>query len=168
MPCCHKFADVECGQDKGHLGVHTSYEETSSSETETCFTVREWNDDGETSKEELGAAFPCDYDKGDGERQKIMSIAIADARHNLPAGTVFEIRAKEYPVNGGKKSDWGVRHVSQREMAENWGIAWYVRPKQPKGFEHCETKTTPLVKFATDKGEKDELGGYVLLARIKA
>ncbi len=149
--CGHEFkTGVTCGKEKGHDGVHSFYK----SVPEGCIALF-WNDDCETERPELCEIFPCDYAAGKKVRMETMRLAINDAKKTLPPGEVFEIRAKEYPVD--------------REAEKDWGIAWYVIPKQPKGFEHLETKKSPLLQNDVDEGIKDdEFGGYVLLARIKA
>jgi hypothetical protein len=129
--------------------------------------VRTWNDDCETELPELFKEFPIDYDRGDEARRDILRAVIADAKKNLPEGTVFEVRAKLYPADGGKSTDFGTKHMTRRDMAKDWGMCWYVVPKQPKGFEHLETATEPLVEHLPDEGEWDPVGGYVLLARVK-
>jgi hypothetical protein len=165
--CNHEFienTEVKCGQESSHDGTHSCYREE-----DRGLCIYEWNDSGETAGQEFGECFPCDYDAGENERKKAMSLAIEGARHKLPKGMVFEIRAKIYPITQGYKGDYGRRYITRREMAKNWGIAWYVRPKQPNGFEHYETPTEPLVQYnRTDKGKHEKLGGYILLARIKA
>ncbi len=152
--CGHEFGEFRCCKDVGHTGVHSDYGPVRSHELSSSFVVRQWNDDGETEVPELFSEFPCDYDAGEAVRKETMDAAIADAKMKLPKGTVFEVRAKPYPVN-------------QREMASDWGMCWYVVPKQPNGFEHLETQTEPLVEHPLREGEWIPEGGYVLLARVK-
>jgi len=165
MKCGHRLnSGVVCEKPPGHSGTHQS-----ASIQEGSFAVCEWNDNGETAVDEMGRAFSCDYDDGYAEREKIMSLAVMDAKSSLPPGAVFEIRAKEYPRKEGKPGDYGeFNGPTRRDMAKNWGIAWYVRPKQPVGFEFLETATRPLFQKKADDGEYIEMGGYVLLARIQS
>ena len=114
------------------------------------------------NKAEFGEAFLCNYDAGHKERQEAMDAAIADARRKLPKGMVFEIRAKTYPIEGGYTSVYNNLHISREEMAAEWGIAWYV------GFEEYRTPAEPLLLNAPHEGTYDELGGFVLLARLEA
>jgi len=175
--CNHEFigeVGVKCDKEKGHENHHECYYETASSKTETSFKIYEWNDAGQEPiyPEEKGVAFPVNYDDGHDERQKTMSLAIFDAKKNLPEGSVFEIRAKSMPKAINFPDDYGRLDRTKDEMAKNWGIAWYHVPKveQPEGFESIadlSTEIGPLFESDVDKGKEYKLGGYILLARIK-
>jgi len=174
MSCSHLYEGnnsiIQCKGRCGHDGPHYSYEKVSHNQGVKAFKKYLWNNNGEVPAQpvENGRAFQCDYDLGREERKKIMSLAIADARGTLPKGMVFEIRTKIIPAE--TKLDYGRRSLTRREMAENWGIAWYsVQPvSQPVGFEGCYSYTPdePLFQCDVDIDKEPELGGYRLLARI--
>jgi hypothetical protein len=113
------------------------------------------------NRAEFGEVFPCNYDAGYEKRQEVMQAAIADARLKLTAGMVFEIRAKMYPEEG-YTTPFQRSQVTREEMAADWGIAWYL------GFEEFRTPTEPLCIYAPHEGTYDELGGFILLARLEA
>jgi len=173
--CSHKFAkkpEVRCDKAGGHSGGHSSYHDTGGD----TFKHYIWNDDSEVPvvPEEYGRAFSVNYDDGHDERQRIMDLAILDAKKTLSTGVgvIFEVRAKETP----KKtiSDYGRAIQTRDEAAKEWGICWYYVPhvKQPAGldgtYSWLSTAAEPLFQGDVDCGERIELGGYILLARIKA
>ena len=153
-----------CCGERGHKGLHTFYDYTKDS-----VVLYEWNNGGETLPENWMQfnSFPCDFDKGEQERKRIMTLAIKDAKENLAKGTIFEVRAKGYPFEG--KAESARVAQTKRERAKDWGIAWYCVRGLPKGFEDMETAKEPLFACdSTEKGKVNVLGGYVLMARIKA
>lgn len=167
MKCGHGAGEYICDLDKGHSGNHRRTKEIKRNlfPGESEFTIHEWNDEGYTPLPEHGDSFQCDYDDAEDCRHT-KELAIFAARRYLTPGVVFEIRAKLYPED--RTTDYGTKKITRDEAAKDWGIAWYLVPKQPKGFEHLETATEPLVDYEYDQGEHIEAGGYILLARIKA
>ena len=145
-----------CSLEKGHDGLHFHLGDS----------VETWNDGGETAIPDVGRAFPCPYSEGRQERNKILSLVILDAKKSLSKGTVFEVRAKPYPIKDGAFSDFGTKRLTYDDQSNDWGIAWYLVPKQPVGFEHLETPTSPLFTCDVDSGEATPFG-YVILARIE-
>ena len=115
------------------------------------------------SEEELGRGFLCDYDEGHLEREKVMAQAIHDAKAELPEGTAFEIRSKVLPKDCS--TDYNRTFRNKRYMAENWGIAWYC---VLEGSKWEPTPTEPLFQNDVDEGQPDELGGFILIARMVA
>lgn len=159
--CGHAHKGHVCNLDGGHIGIHNETKSVGPGD----FQLHEWNDQEQERTSELGEAFTCNYDDA-ADCRRAKEQAIADARKLFEPGTVFEIRAKLYP--GDRTTDYGTKKITRDEAAKDWGIAWYLVPKQPKGFEHLETATEPLVDYEYDQGEHIEAGGYILLARIKA
>lgn len=171
--CESVYNGFRCTRVKGHFGTHRYLgrgfqERNDGSLSMTCL---EWNDKHEVPDyREFGEAFPVDYDLGEDERMAAFSAAVADARAQLPKGTVFEVRAKNYPKDGGVVNDFGrtPTYNSRRDMAKTWGIAWYHTPEPPEGFPR-RMSYSPLVTCSdTSKGEVKYEGGYVLLARMEA
>lgn len=174
--CNHEYKEcpgIFCSNNKNHAGVHAFHKDTSTKD-QTSFEITLWNDKGESAlaQEEHGSSFSVDYSEGSYSRQKVMNIAIHDARHSLPKGIVFEIRAEILPEKVTKGINFCRETVSKREMERRWGIAWYCVPKvkQPEGFEDHDFSTAiePLFINDVDNGKHIKEGGYLLLARIKA
>ena len=102
-------------------------------------------------------AFRVDWRKGVEEREAAMRVAILDAEKELPEGTVFEIRAAEYPVPGKSvRMDYDRIELSFDEYAERWAVGWGAGDTVPLNSYYC--------LHHVDAGEKRL--GYVLLARL--
>ena len=119
----------------------------------------EWNDDGDYPKE-LGLAFQVDYSLGHNARQSAMDDAIASARETLPKGKVFEIRAQNLPFEG--------HGTTEKQREKEWAVAWYCFEKDLDRCESRRIKKWPLFQNDVDNPLIMGLGGYLLLARIKA
>lgn len=184
MECGHKShndRNLRCNKEHGHRGPHAHYADVDEKDThvkfdghhETNFTITEWGDSGgDQYPQESGRAFPCDFRMPTEEKQKILSLVISDAHHSLPEGQVFEIRAKVAPSDSSLW-EFGRYRPSYEEQCEKWGIAWYHLPATeniPKRFaeQYKGLKQEPLFLLAPNEGEVQELGGYILIGRMKS
>ena len=167
--CNHVYsASVKCGRELNHEGVHSHYSDVTASDGGPAFHIMEWNDAGETPEDsDYFQKHQCHYDLGHHERSKIMDQAILHARKSLPKDSVFEVRAPLIPEESSPAHDRHFPHITREQEAADWGIASYMVPKQPKGFEQYETATEPLFVKDIDEGEVIIAGGYILVARIK-
>ena len=168
-----------CGKDKGHEGVHQSWEDVSKPQKtgdmpETAFIINEWDDEGKCvhspAFQEQGEAFLCDYALGTEARQAAMNLAIADAKKELAAGSVFEIRAKCTPSEEAVFTPFTRRKEGYpvRDQEKDWGVAWYRVPPQPGEYHHLATPTEPLFENGVDNGFYNEMLGCTIIARIRA
>jgi hypothetical protein len=97
--------------------------------------------------------------------------AILDAKKQLPAGTVFEIRGKMPPPKDPDQItyfDYGREPATRRKVAQEWGVAWYTITGAPPGFEHLETPKTPLFLAGTEGTRFSLVDGYMLIGRLPA
>ena len=157
---------ILCSKNTGHSGLHTHYEDVDKGDGKAYFRVHEWNDDCETYLDkELGNSFSANYYTDNLET--VVNIAVADAKRDLPKGTVFEIRARPRP-DKDIRHDYGRIAPSLDEQAAKWGVAWYWRPAPktlPQGFESRGLVQEPLFRMPVVKAEY--VFGYLLIARIK-
>ena len=155
LMCGHRFKPgVYCGLGKKHGGVHIVYKCVGGGE-KPCFHIIEWNDDRETmtGPREEGVAFFAKNSEGAAGRSRALKEAIAEGMKHVPEGEVFEIRERT-PGDFAKYDDWAV--------------AWYFVPKQPKGFNHSRIAQEPLFINDAESGVLVENGSHKILARIKS
>jgi len=166
--CGHKFKEVEgitCDSPFGHEGFHSYIKHIE----DNRFRSYEWDDSGNKVHypEEQCIRFPVNYDLGHDERQKAMDMVVATAKLNLPVDVVFEIRSKLIPPESGYVSyDFRRKEIHRDELAKKWGIAWYYIPYSETWKHKFSIKQEPLFCNDVDKGHRDKLGGYILLARM--
>lgn len=118
---------------------------------------------------ELGEAIePLDYDAGEEAHAQVIDTLIRAARASLADKAarypVFEIRAKVRPAAG--LYDFNRRHRTRAEAARDWGIAWYALPTTPSG-QFGAMPTEPLFQHTIADAEENELGGYLVVARLR-
>jgi len=129
-------------------------------EDESRFNV--WYDDPEKEDPnwgQQGQSFYMPYDFRFVE--ETITLIIEDAEKHLPPGTVFEIRGKQPPEPDGVDTDFGRIHMTEQEMNDRWGVAWYHERAM-----HDDPK--PLMpRVPVRDAEYISLGGYLLIARLK-
>jgi len=120
--------------------------------------LKVWYDDPEHEDPnwgERGNAFPVAYDSPGVEN--VIGWAIHEAEQKLPPGSVYEIRGKLKPSAG--KSDYSRRKWTKAQRTEDWGVAWYFLPAM---------RDWPLMtRVPYTEGIESELGGYLIIARLR-
>lgn len=110
---------------------------------------------------ESSEIFPAHFDNQTKVAHAIC-LAVVDADNSLPAGAIYEIRAKVPPTDRAE-GPW-CSAKSRDALAAEWGVAWYTTIAM-------QLENRPLVDVQNYHTAKDPSGGaagYLLIARLKA